>query len=368
MKSLCDGALSFLEAVYSRPTALYPFTTHLVEGEYRPVFDHPRTVRSTVNCLLGLVEAARHAPDDLLVESVPERVRRFLELHEREVVDPGDIGLLAVLLAESGADGPALERTLATITALAMNETLLRTLNVQDLMWLLWGALAAADAEVTGAEQVAGRLFATMNVDFLRTGDVLPRHVLGRFRGGVVSFGASVYYLRSIYDYATRFRSDTCMGMFERGVTALLASQGPQGEWPWLVSCQDGRPLDYYPVFTVHQHSMSMLFLLPAHSQGMTGVGPAIARSLAWVAGANQLGRPMVIDGPFFTYRSLERRHRLGQPRAERFLRAQRMLLTGGRAQIAPNEALVVNTESRSYELGWLLYALSGVPDIAEIG
>jgi hypothetical protein len=52
----------------------------------------------------------------------------------------------------------------------------------------------------------------------------------------------------------------------------------------------------------------------------------------------------------------------------ERFVRAQGMVLTGGRAGIAPNDDLVVNTESRSYELGWLLYALSGAPDIAEIG
>lgn len=368
MKSLCDGALSFLEAVYSEPTALYPFTTRLVDGEYRPVFDHPRTVRSTVNCFLGLVKAARHTPDDPRLGCVPERVRRFLSLHERAVADPGDIGLLAVLLAESGVDSSALERTFGAIATLAGSDSRIRSVNVQDLMWLLWGALAASDAEIVGADEVAERLFTTLDLHFLRTGDVLPRHVLCRYRGGVVSFGASVYYLRAVYQYAKRFRSDVCMEMFGRAVTALLLSQGPQGEWPWLVSCHDGRPLDYYPVFTVHQHSMAMLFLLPARAEGVTGVEPAIARSLAWVAGANQLSRRMVRDDPFFTYRSLERKARLNLPRAERFMRAQAMLVTGRRARIAPNEAIVVNTESRSYELGWLLYALSGAPDIAEIG
>jgi hypothetical protein len=366
MKSACDGALSFLEAVYSEPTALFPFTTRLVGGEYRPDFQNPRTMRSTVNCLLGLVEAARHRPDHPILARTPDRVLRFLALHENDVVDPGDLGLLAALLAQSGVDGRAAERALARVGALAGDEDRLRGLNVQDLMWLLWGALAACDFGVSGADVVARRLFSALDGHFLRRGDVLPRHLASPWRGGLVSFGASVYYLRSIYLYSKRFQSGKCLEMFRRGVTALLSAQGPQGEWPWLVGCEDGRPLDYYPVFTVHQHSMSMLFLLPALSEGMEGVGPAIARSLAWVGGANQLGRPMVRDDPFFTYRSFERQAVF--PRAERFLRARRMLLTGRRAGLAPNGRLTVNTESRSYELGWLLYALAGAPDIAEIG
>jgi hypothetical protein len=151
--------------------------------------------------------------------------------------------------------------------------------------------------------------------------------------------------------------------MFRKGVETLLSAQGPQGEWPWLISSKDGRPLDYYPVFSVHQHSMCMLFLLLARQESMAGISEAVDRSMAWVAGENQLGRPMVRAEPFFIYRSVERASR--QTRAERFLRARFMLLSGRRAGLVANDGVTVNTECRSYELGWILYALSGSDDTA---
>jgi hypothetical protein len=44
------------------------------------------------------------------------------------------------------------------------------------------------------------------------------------------------------------------------------------------------------------------------------------------------------------------------------------MLLSNQRAGLVPDARLRVNTESRSYELGWILYVLSGAGDLAGIG
>jgi hypothetical protein len=291
--------------------------------------------------------------------------RAFLRSHEADVVDPGVLGLLALLLAEGEEHREAWGRVMSRVRAIAADQSQLGRLTVQQVSWLLWGAVASGRRGMAEAEPAAHGLFRTMADRFRRPGDALPRHTTGGLRGGLVSFGASVYYLRSAQEYGCQYESAEAMALFDRGVSALLSAQGPQGEWPWLISCRDGRPLDYYPVFSVHQHSMSMLFLFPARPRGGAGFPGAIDRSISWIAGANQLGEPLVRRDPFFIYRSHERKAWL--PRHERFLRARRMLLLGRRAELAPNGSLRVNTESRSYELGWILYALSGSGDLAGI-
>jgi len=365
MNWLCHGALSVLERVYADDTGLFPFTNRLDGKDIRSEFDNPRTIRSTINCLLGLKVAARHWPGHAFLSRTWDMTRSFLRRHEDGVDDPGDIGLLAVLLAEHPGDPEPLHRALARLRAIAADDGRLARLNVQDLTWLLWGAVSVSGQGLADADPIADLLYSALTTRFVRPGDVLPRHVLGRGRGGFVSFGASAYYLRSTYAYGERYASEAALDRFDRGAAALLAAQGPQGEWPWLIGCRDGRPLDYYPVFSVHQHGMSRLFLFPAQQRNISGVSDATALSLAWLTGANQLGLPMVRRGPFFIYRSIERKAIL--PRAERFIRARRLLLSGGRGEPVGNDRVAVNTESRSYELGWLLYALSGSEDVAGV-
>jgi len=365
MNTLCEGALSLLEQVYSRSSGLFPFTSRIDGRGYRSVYEHPRAFLSTINCLLGLHEAARHRPGHPFSDRASDMTRTFLRLHEHEVTGPADLGLLMVLLAEGHDDPDALDRTVARVRTFAEHAARLRRLNAQEVSWLLWGAVAAARRGLTGAEPVAHRLFQTVMSDFVRRGEVLPRHTLNPARGGVVSFGASVYYLRSTYFYGRQYASEPAREMFGRGLTALLSAQGPEGEWPWLISSATARPLDFYPVFSVHQHSMSMLFLFPAREEGCAGIQEAIDHSVQWIRGRNQFGKSMVRHDPFFIYRSLERKARTA--RLERFLRARRMLVSRRGAGLAANERLVLNSECRSYELGWLLYAWAHADEIAGV-
>jgi hypothetical protein len=111
---------------------------------------------------------------------------------------------------------------------------------------------------------------------------------------------------------------------------------------------------------------MAMFFLFPALEEGLPGAEGAISRSLAWVAGKNQLGTPMFQEQPFFIYRSIERKALWA--RARRYLRARRQLATDEAAGIVSNEEVTINRESRSYELGWALYFLSDKPELAGFG
>ena len=74
---------------------------------------------------------------------------------------------------------------------------------------------------------------------------------------------------------------------FEHGVRTALGFQGPRGEWPWLISVSRGHALDVYPVYSVHQLAMAMLFLLPALDDGAVEgdrAGDQAGASAGWPA------------------------------------------------------------------------------------
>jgi hypothetical protein len=115
----------------------------------------------------------------------------------------------------------------------------------------------------------------------------------------------------------------------------------------------------------VHQDSMAMLFLHPALDRGVPGANEAITRSLAWVFGENELGRPMFVEEPFFAYRSIERAERA--QRVRRYARSVWHRLSPHPA--TPNARRVrLNDECRSYHLGWVLYVWSNRPETLDGG
>jgi len=363
MNELVRGSLEFLEAVYSEDRALFPFTTHLRGGSYANDYGPHRAIRCTVNCLLGLTEIARRHPEHPFASQVDVLVERFLDTHA--VADPGDLGLLSVTLSDDRYPMRRLEEAVGSVRALVANSSRVRTLDVQDVCWLLWGAIAAHERGAAGAESAARSLFALLRDHYLTEKAVLPRHHLGRGRRSFVSFGASVYYAHVAYLYGTRFADAGATELFERAANALMRSQGPNGEWPWMLRCSDAMPLDVYPVFSVHQTSMSMLVLHPARREGLPGTEDAITRSVGWVAGRNQLSQPMGQRHPFFIFRSLERADRF--PQARRYLRSTLHSLRDEPAALAEASSLRVNRESRSYELGWVLYILPQMEPVPSV-
>jgi hypothetical protein len=338
-RELCEAASRFLDEVWSEEHALYPFTTSVVDGRYVSDYRLPWAVRYTINTLLGRLRAGD-----------TERVARETALLRDRYgsgLGAGDRGLLLVLLAELGADADELRSELAAVGEPG-------ELNLQDLSWLLWGALRAAEA---GAESpLVNQLYASLRA---LEGATLARHTRSWLRRDVVSFGSTVYYLRALHEHARITGDAASRARFEDGVRAALAFQGPRGEWPWLISVSRGHALDVYPIYSVHQLAMAMLFLFPALDDGaVEGVEDAIRRSWDWVRGANELGIEFAQPDPFIVYRSLERDEPLGK--AARFARASTRSMLRRPAPGTPTRRKRVNREWRSYEAGWLLYAWPG--------
>jgi hypothetical protein len=371
---LCRDSVAFLAESWSEELGLFPFSTAVVDGAYVHDYRQATAIRYTINTLLGLDEWAR-ATGELAPGEVRAWTERFLGRQYDSIRSHADLGLLLVLLREE-LDRAEARDALGRIERLVASGEA-RTLDMQSIAWMLWGLCAAA-AGSRAAERAAHDLFELLQRDFVDPRSLLPRHSASRLRRTAVSFGAIVYFLRSVHGYA-RLTGDTrAEAQFESGVRRVIEIQGPNGEWPWLTSPSSGRALEFYPVFAVHQDGMAMLFLHPALDAGLPGAREAIERSFGWVLGRNELGTSMYAHDPFRAFRSVERAALLPkldagsqQPRAggaSCYLRAVRSAALGRSGVVASTRRVRLNPECRSYHLGWLLYVWSArLPLLEEI-
>jgi hypothetical protein len=279
-------------------------------------------------------------------------------MHGQAIENCGDHGLLSALCAATNQAPELVERSLDRVEEAVVRGRGAGSLDMQELAWMLWGATA-------WAHESRGRTLAHHAFDIIRDRYVhpetgLPRHSLRRYRAHTVSFGSIVYFLRAMHQYARAFDSDAARLLFAAGAERTLALQRSDGAWPWLIDVRTGHPIDVYPVFSVHQDSMAMLFLLPARRYGLAGVETAIERSFRWNLGQNELGTSLVRSDPrAWFYRSIERDERW--PRARRYLRG---LGRPPRAHPASSPRLRLNRECRSYHPGWILYVWSAHAEV----
>jgi hypothetical protein len=364
VRRLCSRSVRFLEAAWDAERALFSYSTTVRDGGYVQDFGHPASVRYTVNTLLGLQEAARHdtAGDPFLAE-VDGLVDRFLAVHGTDLPSRADVGLLTLLLSERGN----VDRAARTVEAIgrAVTGGDQERLVLQDVAWLLHGACAAARQGVPGAEAVAGASWKLLHRSYLDRDSLLARHGSSRARRHVVSFGATAYYLRALHEYATTFGDEYVETIFRNAVDRVIGLQGPYGDWPWMIGVSLAQPLDVYPVFSVHQDSMAMLFLLPAVDRGLAGASEAVERSLTWLTGVNELGVSMVVESPFIVHRSIERDERQAQLR--RYARSVWRAAARRPGTSVEGRGVRVNPECRSYHLGWVLYVWSGREDAPDL-
>jgi hypothetical protein len=356
---LCRDSRAFLLDVV-RDDGRFPYSTRPRDGVYVNDFEHPAAIRYSINSLLGLQAAARNGSGGGDAAQVATLVETFLSHHEDRIETAADLGLLLVLLAEGDLSATRAKATLARIQGFVRADAL-SALTMQDVSWMLWGACAAARAGSESAAGTAAEIAETILARFVDPESLFPHHSLSRYRRDVVSFGALTYFLRGMHEFASLTGDPRARRAFEQGVRAVIGVQGGRGEWPWLISVGRRIPLDFYPVFAVHQDSMSMLFLLPALDAGLP-VADVIERSFAWVLGDNELATPMIHADPFVAYRSIERAERF--PRARRYLRALPRSLAGRADRPADGKGVRINPECRSYHVGWILYAWAGRSEV----
>ncbi|MEA2267960.1 MAG: hypothetical protein QOC64_570 [Solirubrobacteraceae bacterium] len=194
-----------------------------------------------------------------------------------------------------------------------------------------------------------------------RPRDVRPSSLLSR---NLTSFAHQVYAVHGLAEHA-RVVSGRVPDCAVRTADRLVQEQGPLGQWWWIHSARDGRVIDGYPVYSVHQDAMAFLALAPLENLGAGRYAEALWRGLRWVDGANELQESLVHRDRNLIVRCIQRvgsdadgPSGLSRPA----IRAARLASWGLRPAAgtrAEPSGLEILSECRSYHLGWLLYARS---------
>jgi hypothetical protein len=359
MSELIRSTHALLMRMYREEDALFSYSarevgTHLVND-----YGHPGALRYTINAFAGLHEAAARGRIEW---STGPHLDRFLSVHGHAVSSPADKGLLLMVTSAAANDrAGSLQRELA---ALVSDPRRLAALDLQDLSWMLMGLTAHATAtDPPSGRRDCERLFRFMDRRMLDKRTMLPRHSLSRWRRSLSSFGGMAYFLKALADYADAFSDAYAEAIFREAAGQVVALQGENGEWPWFIDAGRARVLDRYPVYSVHQDSMAMLFLFPLLDRQVPGAAAAIEKSWRWLLGKNELGRPMLRPEPFFIDRAIRRSEPGPLERPLRYARGVRHILTRSAGRRASPARLTVVEECRSYHLGWILHAWSGRDD-----
>jgi len=361
MSKLIQASFSLLQKMYDPNRALFSYKTDWRDGKYTSDFSYPHSLRYTINVLAGLQRAQEHRH---LHWDVDGHLNRFLRLHGQRISNAGDMGLLLYVAAHGRSQHQ--HPIFAEVQDLVRQPKRLRRLNLQEVSWLLSGLTEyAATSQKPEAVKVAEDLFRFIDKDFLNKDTMLPFHELSFWRKPFTPFGGIVYFLKALAEYSAAFNNKYAEVIFKEGVSKMLQFQGPTGEWPWFYNVFDSKVVDWYPVYSVHQDSMAMLFLLPALDLRVSGASRAIEKSYRWLFGNNQLGEPMMVTSPeFFVYRCIHRRGALERPK--RFGQSVLLALARMSAGLAHNRKLEIIKHGRSYHPGWILYAWSPRKDFTE--
>lgn len=377
MRDLVRAAMDVLREMYDPETGRFSATTSVIDGRYVNRFLTSPGLRHSVNSLLGLAKASGAGYDGWDVEA---SLDLFLEKNRRLIGNAGDDGLLLWALTE--ARHSEAEAWCRRVFAHSENMVAARNaLPLQDVCWMLSGLSqrAMVDGDTVSARR-ARDLYELLHTHYMDSDTLFPRHLPTGRRASLVSFGAIVYFLRALSDFYSLSHDEHALALFCELTTRVIRQQGSLGEWSWLYHAPSGRAVERYGVYSVHQEAMAMLFLLPALSLDVPGAETAIRRSYSWILGDNELQKPMWRDEPFLVYRSIRRTlplawgsstSRIGgigrvMDRGSTVAHAVSSVVLGMEARTASRRSVEINSECRSYEMGWTAYVWAGVTGFEE--
>jgi hypothetical protein len=349
IRSLVDFAIDSLPAMRLADGA-FCFERRL--GDPRPV---GRSVRYTLMVELGLLRARAAG------YVIPFDIDELDALAWRELdagrLTPGDIGLLMWLDARrEGGHGEQLAAHLNVALAAGGG---LRAQVGMELAWIVIGLAHHLDA---AAGRTGARLLSEALDQLLlrrRAPSSLIRHFGdGRWRGRFPNFATQIYSVLALAVVARQGLDDRALSVAVATADRLLELQLADGGWPWLFDADRGTVVERYEIYSVHQDAMAPMALFelwevcrePRYLD-------AVARSLAWIPGNNELGIDMVDRGNGLVLRSIRRKR--GPDRF--WLAAQTGASLAGVSIGAANGRMVeTNPTDRPYHFGWVLEAWCG--------
>jgi hypothetical protein len=186
------------------------------------------------------------------------------------------------------------------------------------------------------------------------------------YRRRFSSFASQVYSMLALYQFGEAFDRDWAIAVANRAAARVIGLQGRRGEWGWFYYVPRASVVDFYEIYSVHQHGMAPAFLHHAAAHGVTGARDALMRGFRWLFGDNEMGVSMLRPAERMFYRSQLRRGELKATR-QRVFRSIANAVRGRSDGISRHSGLALRHECRSYELGWILWSFGGRSDYREL-
>jgi hypothetical protein len=311
----------------------------------------------TLNVLLGMSRVAE-LPDGIdLSEIFHRNVMNLTALPVRTYA----FGMALWAAAELGLPIP--EQVNRRLKQILSDQARWNSFRAQDLGMLLTGVVAQAKAGEREWACFAEPLYRFLRERFGSDSGLFFDAPFG-FRRRFASFATETYLSLACYHYGEFAGDASALVMADKCVRNLMALQGPQGEWPWFFDALNGRVLDFYEVYSVHQYGMAPALLEWAERYERRGARDALTKGFNWVLGQNQLARTMLVPELNLTIRSQVREREL-KTKAPRVLRALKNAWLGaGQETLIDSARVGVRLECRSYELGWILWSFGRRTDL----
>jgi len=313
----------------------------------------------TLNVLLGL-SRVKEIPETIDLSRIFERnVIQLTKLPVRKYA----YGMALWAAAELRLDIPS--DVVRHIESLLSDSSSWWIFRAQDLGMLLIGAVMQAKAGQKQWLRFVHALFRFLVEKYLSRSGLFFDAPSG-FRRRFASFASQTYLTLACYRYG-EFTGDLGAIEMARACTRkLIKLQGPQGEWPWFFDAEQGRVLDFYEVYSVHQYGMAPAFLECAEHHDVQGAREALIKGFKWVLGDNQLQRPTLVSELQLSIRSHVRKGELHTNKL-RMLRAIQNAYLPRPASLIDPTSVGLRLECRSYELGWILWSFGQRSDLREL-
>jgi hypothetical protein len=318
-----------------------------------------RSPRYTLMVELGLLKA--QAAGYALPFDVDELNSVAWREMDGQALSPGDIGLMLWINARrTGRRGDELAERLDA--ALAANGGLAARVGM-ELGWIVTG-LAHHVAE--GGSATGARLLKD-SLDQLLVRNLAPSQLFRHFgvsswRRRFPNFATQIYSVLALAVVARHGLDERALPAARAAADRLLDAQLADGGWPWLFDVERGTVVERYEVYSVHQDAMAPMALLELwQACDDDRYLDAVARSVNWVYGGNELGAHMVDRENGLVLRSIRRRGGL-----DRLWLAAKTgaSLTGWPARSSTARLTEINPTDRPYHFGWVLEAWCGRENI----
>ena len=223
--------------------------------------------------------------------------------------------------------------------------------------WALTASLAARDLGDTEMVQdlAAAKLHAAQSSHGLFP-HMLPSRAAGVLRHHIGSFADQVYPIQALARLGAVEDDRAAIQAANACAARIVLLQGPAGQWWWHYDTRNGRVVEGYPVYSVHQHAMAPMALLDLFDAGGADHRMAIAKGLSWIDTPAETDQPMVSEVDGVIWRKVGRSE---PPKLTRRLAAISTAIAPGLHVPYLDTAFPadkIDRECRPYEFGWLLY------------